>query len=125
VLPDRNKVVVVIDDDEAIREAAASLVRSLGWPVRAYASGVEFLDADTLDDIGCLVSDVRMQGMTGIEMHDRLLARGYVIPTLFVTAFSTPDLHAKLRAKGVLAVLDKPLDAASIADWLNRALGPH
>lgn len=118
-----NKVVVVVDDDEAIREATASLVRSLGWQVRAYASGVAFLDHDAIDDIGCLISDVRMQDMTGIEMHDRLLARGHAIPTLFITAFSTPDLKAKLREKGVLAILDKPLDASSIADWLNRALG--
>lgn len=113
---------MVVDDDDAVREATAGLVRSFGWAVRTYASGVEFLQRDALDDIGCLISDVRMQALSGIEMHDQLLARGYTIPTLFITAFSTPDLKAKLSSRGVLAILDKPLDATSIVDWLSVTL---
>lgn len=120
---DKNHFVAIVDDDDAIRDAMASLVRSLAWPARTFHSGDALLQSGALDQVAFLISDVRMPVMTGIEMHDELLALGYVIPTVFVTAFPTPDLMAKSGTAGVLAILDKPIDTHPISGWLNQALG--
>jgi FixJ family two-component response regulator len=116
------RTVSIVDDDEAIRLAVASLVRSLGWEARLFASAEAFLASACLDDTICLISDERMSGMSGAAMHDCLLQRGYVTPTIFITAFPTPALCAKVGTNGVLAVIEKPFDARSMAYWLNVAL---
>lgn len=116
-------VVSIVDDDESIRVTTASLVRSFGWHTRVYASAEEFLKSEDIDKTSCLVTDVRMPGMSGIEMYARLLERGYKFPTVFITAFPTADLHARVLADGALACLAKPVDPAAISHWLNLVLG--
>ncbi|MCX4155034.1 MULTISPECIES: response regulator transcription factor [Paraburkholderia] len=115
-----NLLVCIVDDDDAVRSATESLVRSLGWPTRVFASAEEFLQATDIGDVACLISDVRMTGMSGIEMHERLLERGCAPPTIFVTAFPTSALEAKILANGALAFLAKPVDATVIAHYLAR-----
>lgn len=117
------KIVAVVEDDEAIRNATAGLVRSLGWSVRVFDSASAFLQSSGIAETDCLISDVRMPNMSGIEMHNRLVQAGYSLTTIFVTAFSTPALNAKLQEPGVVAILEKPIDAAAMADCLARALG--
>ncbi|RKP48198.1 response regulator transcription factor [Trinickia fusca] len=116
------RTVSIVDDDEAVRLAVASLVRSLGWKAQLFASAEEFLASAHLSDTTCLISDERMPTMTGTAMHDRLLRRGYAMPTIFVTAFPTPELCAKIGTNAVLAVVEKPVDAQTIEHWLNVAL---
>ncbi|CAE6714835.1 Transcriptional regulatory protein TdiR [Paraburkholderia nemoris] len=119
-----NLVVCIVDDDEAVRCATASVVRALGWPTRVFASAEEFLQAaDVVGQLACLICDVHMTGMSGVEMHERLLERGYAPPTIFVTAFPTPALEAKIRANGAFAFLEKPVDATAIAHCLARVCG--
>lgn len=120
---DATQIVCIVDDDESVRRATASLVRSLGWQTRVFASAEEFLQSSDLGGAACLISDVRMPGMSGIEMHDQLLKSGYAPPTLFISAFPPVALQAKIEEDGVLAFLPKPVDAAAMAHWLNRALG--
>jgi FixJ family two-component response regulator len=117
------QIVSIVDDDESIRLATASLVRSLGWETRVFASAEEFLQSAQIGEASFLISDVRMPGMLGTDMHDELLRRGYAPPTIFVTAFPTAALQAKTQTNGVLAVLSKPVDAATMAHWLGVALG--
>jgi FixJ family two-component response regulator len=120
---DATQIVCIVDDDESVRMATASLVRSFGWQTRVFASAEAFLQSGDLGETSCLISDVRMPGMSGIEMHDQLLKLGYAPPTLFISAFPPVALHAKIQKHGVLAFLPKPVDAAAMAHWLNVALG--
>jgi FixJ family two-component response regulator len=117
------QIVSIVDDDEAVRLGTASLVRSLGRHTRLFASAEEFLQSGQIAETSCLISDVRMPGMSGIAMHDRILALGYAPPTIFMTAFPTAGLKEKALANGALAVLEKPVDADAIAHWLGVALG--
>ncbi|CAB3666264.1 response regulator transcription factor [Trinickia soli] len=116
------RTISIVDDDEAVRLAVASLVRSIGWQARVFASAEEFLACADLADTICVISDERMSGMSGAAMNDRLVQLGYTIPTIFVTAFPTPGLCAKVGANGVLAVVEKPLDAQAMEHWLKVAL---
>ncbi|MFD1557339.1 response regulator transcription factor [Paraburkholderia silviterrae] len=120
---DTSQTVAIVDDDEAVRLATASLVRSLGWSVRAFASAEEFLQSGHVGDTSCLISDVRMPGMSGVAMHTHLLRLGTAPPTIFITAFPTGSLLAEVQANGALALLEKPVDATAMVHWLNVALG--
>jgi FixJ family two-component response regulator len=118
-----SQIISIVDDDEGARLATARLVRSLGWQARVFASAEEFLASRLIGETSCLISDIRMPGLSGIEMHDRLIALGYAIPTIFTTAFPTAALEAKIKAKGTFPFLEKPVDAATVERLLNLALG--
>jgi FixJ family two-component response regulator len=118
-----SRTIALVDDDDGARTAIAGLLRSLGWNVLQFASGLTFLQSKSISDITCLITDVRMPDMTGIEMHSQILAQGYVLPTIFITGFPTPDLAAKLDAPGVVAILEKPLNPDAIADCVEKACG--
>jgi FixJ family two-component response regulator len=119
------RIVAVVDDDSDVRTAIASLVLSLGFGVRQFASGIEFLQSEGIRDTACLITDVRMPKLSGIELHDRILQLGYPLPTIFITAFPTPDLDAKLDDAGVVAILEKPVDAHVIVGCIENAIYRH
>ncbi|MGF6261593.1 MULTISPECIES: response regulator transcription factor [Paraburkholderia] len=119
---DTSEVVTIVDDDEAVRIATANLVRSLGWNVRTFASAEEFLESGHVEDTSCLISDVRMPGMSGVALHARLRSQGNAPPTIFITAFPTPDLHAEVIENGALVLLEKPVAADDVVRWLRLAL---
>jgi FixJ family two-component response regulator len=118
------RIVSIVDDDECVRLATASLVRSLGWDTRVFASGEEFLASACVGETACLLSDVIMPGMSGVDLHDRLLELGCAPPTMLMTAFPTAVLQARIQAKieanGVLALLYKPIDTAALMRCLDR-----
>ncbi|MFM0150804.1 response regulator [Paraburkholderia sp. RL18-085-BIA-A] len=116
-------VVSIVDDDSAVRVALGSLIRSLGWQVRLYESAEEFLSSGQVAHTSCLISDIRMPGMSGIEMHERLRAHGNAPPTIFISAYPTPALQAKAASNGALVLLQKPYQAAALTHWLSVALG--
>ena len=118
-----DQIVSIVDDDEGVRVTTASLVRSFGWKTRVFASAEEFLQSAHIEDTSCLISDVRMPGMSGIDMYARLLELGYNLPTIFITAFPTADLQERILMDGALACLAKPVDPAAISHWLNLAFG--
>jgi FixJ family two-component response regulator len=117
-----SQIISIVDDDEGARLATASLVRSLGWQARLFASAEEFLESGLIDETSCLISDIWMPGLSGIEMHDRLLALGYAIPIIFTTGFPTAALEAEIQARGSPPFLAKPVDAATVERLLNLAL---
>jgi FixJ family two-component response regulator len=117
------RVISIVDDDRAVRLALGSFLRSLGWEVRMYESAEEFLASGQAAHTSFLISDVRMPGMSGIEMHERLRAQGHAPATIFVTAYPTPSLQAKAASNGALALLQKPCQPALINHWLSVALG--
>jgi FixJ family two-component response regulator len=116
-------VVSIVDDDNAVRVALSSLIRSLGWRARMYESAEEFLSSGQAADTACLISDIRMPGMSGIEMHERLRAEGHAPPTIFISAYPTPALQAKAANNGALVLLEKPYASADITHWLSVAVG--
>jgi FixJ family two-component response regulator len=99
------------------------LIRSLGWQARMYESAEEFLSSGQAAHTSCLISDVRMPGMSGIEMHECLRAQGHAPATIFISAYPTPALQAKAASNGALVLLQKPYKSAVILHWLSVALG--
>ena len=116
-------VISIVEGDRAVRLALGSLIRSFGWRVRVYESAKEFLASGQAAHTSCLISDVRMPGMSGIEMHESLRAQGHAPPTIFITAYPTPSLQAKAVSNGALVLLQKPYQPAVITHWLSVALG--
>ena len=116
-------IVSIVDDDEGSRLALSNFVRSLGFQVRLYESAEEFLTSGSVVDAACLISDICMPGMSGIDMYEQLLAHGYAPPTIFVSAYPTPLLQARAASAGALVLLEKPYSATAMMHWLSIALG--
>ena len=118
----RQPVIAIVDDDEAVREALSSLIRSLGYAALNFSGGQELLDSPRRAEISCLISDVQMPGMTGLELYDRLVASGEPIPTIFVTAY--PDEKGRDRAMnaGALCYLKKPFAEEELISCIRAIL---
>lgn len=116
-------LVSIVDDDQAVRRALSNLVRSFGWEARMFDSAEAFLASGDAPQTDCLVSDIRMPGMSGIEMHEQLIAQGAAPATIFVSAYPTPALEAKVAGNGALVLLQKPYRASDMTHWLSVAIG--
>ena len=115
-------LISIVDDDDSFRTAVRDMVESFGYTVAAFASGVEFLGSDRLHDSACLIKDVRTPGMSGFELHDRLVATGYSIPTIFLTAFPAKKGNDRaIRARAV-AYLSKPCHRDDLLARIDSAL---
>jgi FixJ family two-component response regulator len=114
-----HRIVSIIDDDESVRIATSRLVRSLGWDVRLYASAEDFLDCGQISDVACIISDVQMPGMTGLEMQQRLLDGGVALPIIFISAFASEIVRSQALGDGALCVLSKPVDAVAMSRCLE------
>jgi FixJ family two-component response regulator len=93
-----------------------------GFVVRAFGSAEEFLQSPDVGDTECLITDVRMPGMSGIELQDHLIAQGHQIPVIFITAFPEEPSRIKALAAGAIAFLNKPFDGATLIRCLHEAL---
>ena len=116
-------LVAVVDDDEAVRGSLSSLLRSLGYGVRCYASAEAFLRAEDAGSPRCLILDVQMPGMTGPELQASLAGSGRSIPIIFMTAFPPEAIRQRVMLAGAQAYLDKPVDGDTIAECLAHVLG--
>ena len=116
------KVISIVEDDEPFRESMRKLMTSLGYATDAFPSAASFLASPRVAETACLVTDVQMPGMTGVELHRHLLDAGYAIPTILVTAY--PEELARKRAlkDGVVCYLGKPVDDHHLECCLRRAL---
>ena len=116
------QIIAIVDDDDAVREATGSLVRSLGYSASMFVSADEFLKSDQVNNTSCLISDVRMPGLSGLDMQDRLIARGHSFPIIFITGH--PDDIARTRAMkaGAAAFLSKPIREEHLIGCLNETL---
>lgn len=115
-------VISIIDDDGSVRAATYNLVRSLGYVVHAFASAGDFLRSPQLNDTSCVIADVQMPVMSGFELHARLLAEGYRVPFIFITAFSADDARAQALKAGA-SFLTKPFTGEALINCLDAALG--
>jgi FixJ family two-component response regulator len=117
--------VFVIDDDHGIRSALDSLLRSAGWNVKAYASASEFLDETPTGNDGCILLDVSMPGMSGPELHDRILERGIAYPVIYLTGHCSVSIGVKAMKSGAIDFLEKPVDETLLLPAIENAIGRH
>ena len=103
-------VIAIVDDDDSFRHATMSFIRSLGYAALQFSSAEAFLKSNRLHDADCLISDVQMPGMTGIELHRHLMASGKTIPTILITAYPDDSIRASAIQDGVVGYLSKPFD---------------
>jgi FixJ family two-component response regulator len=115
-------VVSIIDDDQSLRESIMDLVRAMGLEAQEFERAEDFLGSDSIARTACLITDMRMPGMSGLDLHERLAARGEAIPTIVITAFPKDDDRARARRNGVVWYLAKPFDLNQLADCITSAL---
>jgi FixJ family two-component response regulator len=116
-------LISIVDDDESIRESTKGLVRSLGYQAVTFASAEEFLQSDSVNRTACLITDVQMPGLSGIDLQRGLIAQGVRMPTIFITAFPEEETRARALKAGALGYLSKPFSEDSLLKCLDTALG--
>jgi len=116
------RLVSVVEDDQFFRESMRRLMRSMGYPVEAFPSAADFLASPCMVETGCLIADVHMPAMTGIELYQHLVAAGRPIPTILVTAFPNDADRASALDNGVVCYLRKPVDEQDLTRCLRAAL---
>jgi len=116
-------VISIIDDDESVRVATGNLVRSLGYIVQSFASAEEFLRSGDLNGTSCVIADVRMPAMSGVELQAHLRAEGHCVPFIFITAFPVEISRARALKAGAICFLTKPFDGDVLIECLESALG--
>jgi FixJ family two-component response regulator len=114
--------IAIIDDDDEVRVAIESLIKSHGLEVRGFASAEEFLGSPTMDQTACLITDVQMPGMSGVDLQDVLIERGVTVPMIFITAFPEERLQRQVEAAGALGFLGKPFNAGRLMACVDKAL---
>jgi FixJ family two-component response regulator len=115
-------VISVIDDDDSVRKSTSRLVRSLGFIAHTFASARDFLDSPHLTGSGCLIVDVQMPGMTGIELQQLLRTQGHSVPIIFISAFPDKSIKEQALEGGALGFLSKPFRPAALIECINVAL---
>lgn len=115
-------LISIVEDDESLRQAVVGLVRSLGYRVAAYANAEDFLAAGAGRASDCVITDIQMPGMSGIDLKLRLVAEGVTTPVIMVTARAEPALHEKAMASGAYCLLRKPFTAEALIERLDQAL---
>jgi FixJ family two-component response regulator len=115
-------IISIIDDDASVRTAAARLLRSLGFSAQAFASAGEFLSSARLSETACLIADVEMPGMSGIDLQEHLIAHGYSTPMIFITAFPEDRIRERAMRAGAVCFLAKPFDESRLLECVERAL---
>ena len=118
----KKSLVSVVEDDQFFRESMGRLMRSLGYTVEAFPSAADFLASPRLGETACLIADVHMPAMTGIELFRRLVDAGHAIPTILVTAYPNDDDRARALNDGVVCYLRKPVDEKDLIRCLRAAL---
>jgi FixJ family two-component response regulator len=114
--------IYIIDDDEPVQIALGRLLRSYGFLVETYSSAQEFLDSVSFDVQGCLILDVKMPGMNGIELQEKLNSSEWTLPIIFITAYETPQTRQKAMSNGAIAFLPKPVNEKDLLNSIYSAL---
>jgi len=115
-------MIAIVDDDEAVRSSTANLLRSLGFGTDVFASGEELLRSRRLDDTCCVITDVQMPGMTGLELQGLLLARRRTMSIIFITAYPEERTRRDALAAGAVGFFCKPFDGAALIHCVEDAL---
>ena len=112
----------IIDDDISVRVAVADIVRSMDLAAKTFASGQDFLSSNSLADTACIVADVQMPGISGLELQQALAKRELKIPMIFITAYPDEKIRAKALDGGAICFLSKPFGGSTIIECIERAM---
>ena len=112
----------VVDDDESVRESLPDLLRELGFAARAFSSAEEFLSSDSIAQTRCVILDVAMPGMTGLDLQEELRRRGRDIPVIFITAQKDENIRERAFKQGAVSFLYKPFSDTALLQALNAAV---
>ena len=116
------KLISIVDDDQPFRESMRKLVTLQGYSVETFPSAADFLASPLVRETPCLIADVHMPGMTGIELHRHLIKLGYAIPTILVTAYPDEAVRKQALKDGVTCYLSKPVDDGDLESCIRNAL---
>lgn len=116
------RLVAVVDDDESVRGALRGLLKTAGLQAQAFASAEDFLNSGLLRQTACLIADIRMPGMSGLELQQRLNAEHCRIPTIFITAHGDAKMRLQAMRAGAVEFLSKPFDDEALLDSVRAAL---
>ena len=118
----KKTMISIVDDDESVREATRCLMRSVGFESETFHSAEEFLSSESRHHTSCLVADVHMPGMTGLDLHRSLVTSGHPIPTVLITAYGDEKVRESALAAGVLCYLTKPFREKDLLACINEAV---
>ena len=121
-MPKAKPLISIIDDDESMREAIKGLMRSLGYRVEAVASAQEFLSSRSVLRTACVIADMQMPGMTGLDLYQRLSTSGEPVPTILITAYPDDGVRERALAAGVVGYLSKPFEEDDLLACVRSAL---
>ncbi|WP_244645924.1 response regulator transcription factor [Bradyrhizobium campsiandrae] len=116
-------LIAIVDDDESVRVAMGGMVESFGYASATFQSADDFLNSSQLPGASCLILDVQMDGISGLELHARLLATGHRIPTIFMTAFPEARTRERALRAGAVCFLAKPFGRDDLLGCIENALG--
>ena len=115
-------LISVVDDDESVRESLPDLLREFGFAARAFSSAEEFLTSDCLGQTRCLILDIAMPGMSGLDLQRELARRRQQIPIVFITAHGDESIRPRMLEQGAIECLFKPFSETALLEALNAAL---
>jgi FixJ family two-component response regulator len=114
--------VYIVDDDDSVRRAIKRLIHSAGMKARTFASASEFLKSMPREENACLIADVKMPGISGLDLHRKLIAGGSKLPVIFITAFDAEEIRAQAKETGGVGYFRKPVDDQALLDAIQWAL---
>jgi FixJ family two-component response regulator len=120
----KRSLISVVEDDQPFRESMQKLITALGYTVEGFPSAADFLASPLLSETACLVADVQMPGMTGIELYRQLVKAGHAIPTILATAYPDEAVRDRALKDGVVCYISKPVDDEHLERCLRSALQP-
>jgi FixJ family two-component response regulator len=118
----KSVLISIVEDDQLFRESMRKLMTVLGYTVESFPSAAHFLESPLLAETACLVADVHMPGITGLELHRQLVDAGHAIPTILVTAYPNEIVRSRAFKDGVICYLSKPVDDDHLERCLRAAL---
>jgi FixJ family two-component response regulator len=118
----KTKLVAIVDDDDSMRSALQGLLKAIGLPAQAFASAEEFLNSGQQHETACLIADIRMPGMSGLELQARLNAEHCRIPTIFITAHGDTKMRMQALRAGAVEFLAKPFEDEALLESVRAAL---
>ncbi|MGD2016101.1 MAG: response regulator [Desulfobacterales bacterium] len=119
--------IYIVDDDDSVRRAMKRLIRSAGMESRTFASAEELLDFESINQNACMIIDIMLQSMSGLELYTELQARGYNLPGIIITGFDSPKTRHQAKVAGAAGYFRKPIDDQALLDSIERifAKPPH
>jgi len=123
-MPEKKAIVYIVDDDDEVLRAIKRLLRSAGLKAQTFASGDDFLKSKFRDQNACMIADIRMPGMSGLELYQELLGKGFKLPVIFITGFDDAKARSQAKSFGAIGYFRKPVDDQALLDAIRLALSP-